>query len=137
MIGALIALGIFYLLSDMSRVKSLTVTGNHVYSDEVVLEKANLNYDSSFILTSSWWVEHTLKNDVLIKNVDVAKASSGVPALAHERAPLTVPGTGPTGDTERLINRLVFPGNGVHRAVVFGLALVGTANATIWIKLHL
>ena len=77
LIGALIALGIFYLLSDMSRVKSLTVTGNHVYSDEVVLEKANLNYDSSFILTSSWWVEHTLKNDVLIKNVDVRKNLQG------------------------------------------------------------
>lgn len=74
---AFIALGIFYLMSDMSHVKSLTVIGNHVYTDAMILEKAHLNYESNFVLTSSWWTERQLKKDELIEDVKISKNLQG------------------------------------------------------------
>ena len=50
---SLIVLVVFYLTSDMSKVKSLTVKNNIHYSDSQILELANIDYDSNYILTNS------------------------------------------------------------------------------------
>lgn len=77
LLASLVALGVFYLMSDISHVKSLTVVGNHIYTEGMILEKANLSYDSSFVLSNSWWIEHNLKKDPLIEKVNVSKNMQG------------------------------------------------------------
>lgn len=68
---------VFYLLSDMSKVKSLIVLNNTYYSDEQILEKAHLDYNSSYLLTIRFWVNHLLKQDPLIKSASLSKDLQG------------------------------------------------------------
>ena len=62
-----------YLTSDISKVKSLVVTGNNLYSDEKILEMSHLDYDSSFILNPGFLIAHKLEKDPLINKVTVSK----------------------------------------------------------------
>lgn len=68
---------ILYLFSDMSKVKSLTVLNNIYYSDEQILEKAQLDYHSSYWLTIRFWVNHLLEQDPLIKDASLSKDLQG------------------------------------------------------------
>lgn len=72
-----VSLFILYLISDSSKVRSLTVQNNSIYSDEEILSKAKLNYQSSYLLTNRFWVNHLLKKDVLIKNASMSKDLQG------------------------------------------------------------
>lgn len=64
---------VFYMMSDMSKVKSLTVLNNTYYSDEQILEKAKLSYQSNYFLTFRFWVDYQLKKEPLIKNAHMHK----------------------------------------------------------------
>lgn len=66
-----------YLLSDLSKVKSLIVRNNHFYEDEYVLNLANLDYNSSFVLNPSFLIERRIEKDRLIKNAEVKKNLHG------------------------------------------------------------
>lgn len=73
----MIGLAVLYLMSDLSHVKSLTVNGNFVYSDAMILKKAGLDYDSSFILTNRFWIARQLEKDELIEECKVIKNMQG------------------------------------------------------------
>lgn len=79
LVGVLIlALLVFaYFSSDISKVKTLTVEKNMLYSDDQILEKAELNYQSSYVLNPGFLIKMRLKNDPLIKDVSVAKTWGG------------------------------------------------------------
>lgn len=72
-----ICLLFFYLMSDMSRVKTLTVLNNTYYTDEQILDKAELDYHSSYVLTIRFWVNHLLEEDPLIKKASLKKDLKG------------------------------------------------------------
>lgn len=75
-----------YFSSDLSKVKSLTVVNNMLYSDEQILDKAALNYQSSYVLNPSFFIEMRLKKDPLIKDAKVKKTwGGGVTIQVDER----------------------------------------------------
>ena len=73
----ILAVGIFYFLSDYSKVKSLRVVGNRYYSDEQILEIAGLDYDSRFLLHPSFWIQHLLEKEDLIASAKINKNANG------------------------------------------------------------
>lgn len=73
LIVLVVLLTVFYLVSDVSKVKSLTVKNNIHYSDDQILEIANLDYDSSYVLTLGLWVNYQLEKDPLIKDSKLKK----------------------------------------------------------------
>lgn len=74
---SLIVLVVFYLTSDMSKVKSLTVKNNVHYSDSQILELAGIDYDSNYILTMSLYVNHKLEKNSLIADAKLKKDLHG------------------------------------------------------------
>lgn len=74
----IVALLVFaYFSSDISKVKTLTVENNMLYSDDQILEKAGLDYQSSYILNPGFLIKMRLKEDPLIKDVSVTKTWGG------------------------------------------------------------
>lgn len=74
----ILALLIFaYFSSDISKVKTLSVNNNMIYSDEQILDKAKLNYQSSYVLNPGFLIEMRLKDDPLIKDASVKKTWGG------------------------------------------------------------
>lgn len=74
---SLIVLVVFYLTSDMSKVKSLTVKNNVHYSDSQILELAGIDYDSNYILTMSLYVNYKLEKNPLIADAKLKKDLHG------------------------------------------------------------
>ena len=72
-----IVLVVFYLTSDMSKVKSLTVKNNVHYSDSQILELAGIDYDSNYILTNSFYVNYKLEKNSLIADAKLKKDLHG------------------------------------------------------------
>ena len=68
-----LSMSVFYLISDISKVRALTVKDNIYYSDQQILEKANLDYDSRYVLTLGIWVNYKLEKDPLIKDAKLKK----------------------------------------------------------------
>ena len=66
-----------FLSSDLSKVKTLSVRGNMIYTDEQILEKAELNYRSSFVLNPGFLIAMRLKEDTLIKEASISKTWGG------------------------------------------------------------
>lgn len=79
LVGLLIIalLVVAYFSSDISKVKTLTVENNMLYSDEQILSKAELDYQSSYVLNPGFLIKMRLKNDPLIKDVSVTKTWGG------------------------------------------------------------
>ncbi|MEG0423600.1 MAG: FtsQ-type POTRA domain-containing protein [Erysipelotrichaceae bacterium] len=76
-ISLLLLLGILYFISDYSKVKSLRVENNVYYSQEDILKKADLSYNTRHLLVPTFYIEHILGEDPLIKEVDVNKNIQG------------------------------------------------------------
>lgn len=74
---SLIVLVSFYLSSDMSKVKSLTVKNNVHYSDSQILEIAGIDYDSNYVLTLSLLTNYKLEKDPLIADAKLKKDLHG------------------------------------------------------------
>lgn len=72
---AMIAL--IYFTSDFSKVKSIDVEGNFYYTKEDILEKANLGYDSRYILIPGFYKEWKLEKDELIEEATLEKEMDG------------------------------------------------------------
>lgn len=73
----LICIGALYFYSDISKVKSLVVKGNRFYSKEMVLKKADLSYDTRYIIMPKFYIEWQLKKDKFIKDATVTKGMDG------------------------------------------------------------
>lgn len=74
---SLLVLISFYLTSDLSKVKSLTVKNNVHYSDDQILKLAGIDYDSNYILTMSLYVNYKLEKDPLIADAKLKKDLHG------------------------------------------------------------
>lgn len=74
---SLIVLVVFYLTSDLSKVKSLTIKNNVHYSDSQILELAGIDYDSNYILTMSLYVNYKLEKNPLIADAKLKKNLHG------------------------------------------------------------
>ena len=72
-----ISMIVFYLFSDISKVRSLTVKNNRYYTERQILEIAGLDYDSRYVLTVSLWVNYKLEKDPLIKDAHLKKDLHG------------------------------------------------------------
>lgn len=73
----LVCIGALYFYSDLSKVKSLEVKGNRFYSKEMVLKKANLSYDTRYIVMPKFYIEWTLEKDSFIQEASVTKGMDG------------------------------------------------------------
>lgn len=67
-----------YLLSDASKVKSLSAQGSDFYSDKEIYEKAGISYESRYLLLPSFYMEWKLKRDPFIRDATVTKQMDGV-----------------------------------------------------------
>lgn len=75
---ALVAIVFFYFVSDLSKVRSLSVKGNYFYNDEEIFELAGVSYDTRYLLKPAFLIESSLKSGSLIESVSVQKDFSGV-----------------------------------------------------------
>ncbi|MEG0468932.1 cell division protein FtsQ/DivIB [Amedibacillus sp. YH-ame6] len=74
----LFVFGFLYFSSDLSKVKSLDVSGNVFYTKETVLKKAQLSYNTRYIVIPKFYIEWKLEQDELIEDVRVKKNLNGV-----------------------------------------------------------
>lgn len=66
-----------YFISDASKIKTLEVEGNIYYSDQQILDQANLSYDSRYILHPTFLINMKLKKLDLINKVKVNRSWDG------------------------------------------------------------
>lgn len=66
-----------YLLSGLSDIKALNVSGNVIYSQNEILKMIGLNYHEKSILYPSFYLEYKLKKNDLIKSCKVTKTFGG------------------------------------------------------------
>lgn len=62
-----------YLLTSYSNIKIIKVKNNVIYSEQQILDKSGVHYQSKLVLHPWFWVEYQLKQDDLIKNATVSK----------------------------------------------------------------
>lgn len=103
-----ISMIIFYLMSDMSKVKSLTVKNNMYYSDEQILEIAQVDYDTNYVLTPGFLINYKLKKDPLIH-------SSSLHKDLHGGFTITVEEEKVIGYLEDNNHLLLIQGNGIEK----------------------
>ena len=82
-IRRLIVLALFiaiacYFYSDLSKVRSLSVSGNRYYSDAQIYELANVSYETRYLLKPAFMMEGALNGDALIESAQVHKDYSGI-----------------------------------------------------------
>lgn len=77
-IAILSSLIAIYFISDISKIKSLKVTGNKYFNDKEILELADLSYDTRHLLLMPFINERKIEANELIKNVTIEKMMSGV-----------------------------------------------------------
>lgn len=76
-LGVLVILGALYFTNDVSKVQSLEVNGNKFYTKEMVLKKAELSYNTRYIVVPKFYIEWKLKQDDFIQDVQVKKGWDG------------------------------------------------------------
>lgn len=76
-----ISLAVLYFVSDISKVKSLQVSGNTLYTSDQILAKGGLSYQTRYILVPKFYIEMKLKSDKFIKDVTVYKGIDGAISL--------------------------------------------------------
>lgn len=72
-----IIIGSAYFLSDYSKVKSLSVSGNLYYSDSDILNMADLSYETRYIIMPKVLIQWNLGKSDIIESVDVFKTING------------------------------------------------------------
>lgn len=72
-IGGSLILAIGYFLSDVSKVKSLNISGNTYYSEQEILNMADLSYETRYILMPEFLITWNLEKQELIDSVSVHK----------------------------------------------------------------
>ena len=77
-LSVLLLSGALYFTSDSSKVKSLDVNGNLFYTKNMVLKKANLSYNTRYIVMPKLYIEYKLKQDDMIKDAEVTKANGSI-----------------------------------------------------------
>ena len=65
-----------YFITDGSKVKSIRVEHSSYLSNDYILEKSNIGYDSRYWLVFSPLVEFMMERDVCIKNVNIKHAAN-------------------------------------------------------------
>ncbi|MBQ9840211.1 MAG: hypothetical protein IJO78_01310 [Erysipelotrichaceae bacterium] len=65
------AISSIYFMMDASKVKSIRVEHDSYLSEEYILDKANITYDSRYLLIFSPIVEFVMERDACIKNANV------------------------------------------------------------------
>lgn len=68
---------VLFLSSDLSKVRSFIIYGNYYYQHEDILKIAELDHDSSYILTNRYVIAHRLEEDEMIKDAKVTKDLNG------------------------------------------------------------
>ena len=68
------SIAFIYFLTDASKVKSIRVEHDSYLSEEYILSKANIDYDSRYWLVFSPFVEFVMERDACIKNVNIRHA---------------------------------------------------------------
>lgn len=75
-IGTLV-FGTVYFISDFSKVKSLSVSGNTYYSDSDILNMADLSYETRYVIMPNFLITWNLEKHDLIESVEVLKNWQG------------------------------------------------------------
>lgn len=81
LLGVLIGLVIIiiiYFIRPISNVSKINVEGNHYLSDDYILNLANINDNSSYVLVFDFLVEKELTKDKLIESSDVYHGKDNV-----------------------------------------------------------
>lgn len=79
-----IVLSITYLASEYSRIKVIHIDGNKIVDTEYIKETSSLTLDSYYYLFAPSVVEHKLKKNPFIKNVDVFRKGDNIVSIVVE-----------------------------------------------------
>lgn len=74
----ILIISIVYFVSDASKVKSLSTTGNAFYNDEQIYEKAGISYNSRYIVIPAFYMQWQLEKDPFIQSASIHKELDGV-----------------------------------------------------------
>lgn len=66
-----------YFLSDVSKIKSIVVSGNRIYSDEQIQQLANISYETRYIVCPSFWMKWNIEKGEMIASAEVKKKIDG------------------------------------------------------------
>lgn len=77
-IAVLSSLIAIYFLSDISKVKSIKITGNRYFNDKEIMELADISYETRYLLLLPFMNERKIESNELITNVTIQKMMSGV-----------------------------------------------------------
>lgn len=66
-----------YFISDASKIKTLEVNGNIYYSDQQILDQANLSYDSRYVFHPTFLLRMKLKKLDLVNDVKINRSWNG------------------------------------------------------------
>ncbi|WP_242144478.1 MULTISPECIES: cell division protein DivIB [unclassified Bacillus cereus group] len=69
----LLVLFLIYFRSPLSNIKKISVFGNHYMTDEQVMKKSGITYETSYFRVTARQAEENLKKQIEIKSVDVKK----------------------------------------------------------------
>lgn len=69
--------GTVYFVSDFSKVKSLSVSGNTYYSNSDILNMADLSYETRYVIMPKFLITWNLEKHSLIDRVEVTKNWQG------------------------------------------------------------
>lgn len=72
-----ILIGSVYFFSDYSKVQSLSVTGNAYFSEQDILNMADLSYETRYVLMPKFLINWNLGKSSMIDSVEIKKTING------------------------------------------------------------
>ncbi|MBE6115183.1 MAG: FtsQ-type POTRA domain-containing protein [Erysipelotrichaceae bacterium] len=79
-----IVLSIAYLASEYSRIKVIHIEGNNIVDTEYIKETSGLTLESYYYLFAPSIVEHKLKENPFIRNVEVSRKGDNIVSISVE-----------------------------------------------------
>lgn len=85
LILGLIVLFAGYLISDYSKIKSLSVTGNNMYTEKEIYEITGIDYNNRYLFTSSFIIKSKLKRCEFIEDAKIVKENGTIEIQLKEK----------------------------------------------------
>lgn len=83
-----VAILVLYFLSDVSKIKQITVVGNHAIDRQALIQSSGLSLESRYYVFSPFLIESKLRKHPLIKQVSVKRDSYQIVRIEVTEKPI-------------------------------------------------